>query len=80
MTESDELTAAWNRATAALPVGWTLDRLQCASASLAAEHRSEDWIAVAIGPDGEERSHRATDAAAALTGLAASLHSAGHFS
>ena len=36
---------------------------------LSVESRSDDWIAVAVGPSGEERNHRAADAVSALEGL-----------
>ena len=70
---SDDLTAAWHAAQARLPSGWTLDGLRCASTGLKPGQRADDWIAVAIGPGGEERRHRATDPAAALIGLATDL-------
>jgi hypothetical protein len=73
--ESDSLTAAWIRTQAQLPPGWKLDSLRCASTSLAVADRSEDWIAVAIGPDGTARTHRAPDPIAALAGVAADLAS-----
>ncbi len=65
----DRLTRAWASTQEALPDGWTLDGLRCASTGLSAESRSDDWIAVAVGPSGEQRSHRAADAASALEGL-----------
>ncbi len=65
----DRLTRAWDSAQERLPEGWTLDGLRCASIGLSAESRSDDWIAVAVGPSGEERSHRAEDAVSALEGL-----------
>jgi len=58
----DRLTRAWASAQEALPDGWTLDGLRCVSTGLLAESRSEDWIAVVVGPSGEVRSHRAADA------------------
>ena len=66
----DDLTAAWVWTQARLPEGWSLDSLRCASIGLQAEQRSDDWIAVAIGPDGVERTHRGADAFDALAGLA----------
>lgn len=68
-TDTDELTEAWRRTEAALPSGWTLDSLRCASEGLAPELRSDDWIAVALGPGGVERRSRAADPIAALDGL-----------
>ena len=71
-TDVDALTEAWRRTEAALPDGWTLDGLHCASEGLALEQRSDDWIAVAIGPAGLERLSRAADPVAALDGRVAS--------
>ena len=65
----DILTVAWVQTEGRLPPGWTLDSLRCASTGLQAEERSEDWIAVAVAPDGTERRFRAPDAITALTGL-----------
>jgi hypothetical protein len=69
----DDLTAAWNRTQARLPEGWRLDGLRCASTGLLPAERSDDWIAVAVGPDGTEQTHRAPGAIAALEGLADSF-------
>ena len=66
----DDLTAAWVWTQARLPEGWSLDSLRCASIGLQADQRSDDWIAVAVGPDGADRTYRAADAFAALAGLA----------
>ena len=70
-TDTDDLTNAWRRVQVALPDGWQLDSLRCASEGLAVEQRSDDWIAVAVGPDGQERHVRASDPFAALDGLLA---------
>ena len=72
-TDTDVLTEAWRRTQAALPTGWHLDSLRCASEGLAPQQRSDDWIAVAIGPKGREHSFRAADPVLALAGLAADL-------
>jgi len=71
--ETDALTRAWTRTQERLPVGWTLDSLRCASAGLHPDERSDDWIAVAVGPKGRERAHRAGDALSVLAGLAEGL-------
>lgn len=47
--------------------------LRWASEGIGEEDRSDDWIAVAVGPAGEERHHRAADPVAALIGLADSM-------
>ena len=67
------LTAAWQRAQGNLPPGWSLDRLRCASTGLGVGHRSDDWVAMALGPDGQQREHRAPDRMSALGGLARSF-------
>ena len=64
---------AWAITQATLPEGWTLDGLRCASSGLREDLRSDDWIAVAVGPTGEERTFRAGDPFAALAGLAAAF-------
>ncbi len=68
-TEATDLTVIWRQVQAALPEGWQLDSLRCASEGLAPDQRSDDWIAVAIGPGGEEHRTRAADPVAALEGL-----------
>jgi hypothetical protein len=68
-TDTPDLGEAWARTQAALPDGWTVDNLRCASTGLTPEERSDDWIAIALGPDGEERASRAADPVAALEGL-----------
>lgn len=68
-----DLGSAWQAAQARLPDGWQLESLRCASAGLDPADRSDDWIAVALGPDGEERRFRAADPVEALLGLAGEL-------
>ncbi len=72
-TDTNDLTAAWRRVQASLPEGWSLDGLRCASVGLAEDKRSDDWIAVAVGPDGQECQARAADPVAALEGLDVSI-------
>ena len=67
--DADGVTQAWADAEAGLPDGWHLDGLRCASAGLAPDLRSEEWIAVALGPDGVEQRHRASEPISALAGL-----------
>ena len=69
MSEQDEVSRAWVTTQERLPDGWTLEGLRCASGDLSVETRSDDWVAVAIGPNDEERSHQAADAVSALAGL-----------
>jgi hypothetical protein len=69
----DDLTKVWADVAATLPDGWSLDSLRCASTSPSPKDRSDDWIAVAVGPDGEERRSRAADPLAALRSLGDSL-------
>jgi len=73
---TDDLSEIWTETQLRLPRGWTLDGLRCASTSLRPEDRSEDWIAVAVGPGGAGRTFRAADPAAALVGLADTLANA----
>lgn len=63
----------WAIVQTALPDGWVLDGLRCASTGLTPEERSEEWMAVAVGPAGQKRTHRAPDAVVALEGLLASF-------
>jgi len=67
--DANELTEIWQQTQAALPAGWKLDSLRCASEGLAPDKRSADWIAVAVGPNGEELRARAADPVAALLRL-----------
>ena len=69
-SDSDQLTQVWRATQARLPAGWALEGLRCASTGLEAEQRSDEWVAVASGPSGEQRTHRSHDPLAALTGLA----------
>jgi hypothetical protein len=71
MTAEDALTRACRRPEDGLPEGWHVDSLRCASTGLAEADRSSDWIAIAIGPAGEERMVRAADPVAAIAALAA---------
>lgn len=72
-TDSGELTQAWRAAQARLPEGWVLDGLRCASSGLAVEQRSDAWVAVAVGPSGEERTFQSDDPLGALAGLVGSF-------
>lgn len=69
----EDLTAAWTAVQARLPQGWELDGLRCASTSLREGDRSDDWIAVAVGPSGAVRQARAGGPAAALDALVAAF-------
>jgi hypothetical protein len=60
---------AWIHAEAALPLGWHLDSLRCASTGLTPEQRSETWVAVAAGPGGEELNAEGQEPVAALNAL-----------
>ena len=70
-TDSDDLAGTWAETEALLPSGWELGGLRCASTGLTPDERSEEWVAVASGPDGQEVRHQAVDPIAALEGLAA---------
>ena len=69
MDDGTDLGGIWREVQAALPVGWRLDRLRCAGAGLAIDLRSDEWIAVAVAPDGSELRYQAPSPAAALRGL-----------
>lgn len=71
--DADALGQAWRRAQEALPAGWQLEGLRCASDGLAPDQRSDDWLAVALGPGGVERRVRAPDPFEALDELVASM-------
>ncbi len=75
MTDRDTLATAWAVTQARLPEGWTLDGLRCASSGLGVDERSDDWIAVALGPGSGEREARASDPLEALAALARSFES-----
>lgn len=77
MSDDEQLAARWSATQARLPEGWTLEGLRCASTGLAEVERSDDWVAVATGPGGEERNARAPAADEALEALAASFESDG---
>lgn len=68
MPDDQGLGARWVATQARLPEGWSLDGLRCASTGLMPAGRSDDWVAVAIGPDGEERSARARTPDEAVAG------------
>ena len=68
----DDLSEAWKAAQERLAEGWTLDSLRCASTGLEPAARSDDWVAVAVGPDGEERRFTAATALEALEGISQS--------
>jgi hypothetical protein len=67
------LSQAWVEASAALPIGWRLDGLTCASRGLAPALRSEQWLARAVGPNGEAMAAEGEGAIAALGALAREL-------
>ncbi len=64
-----DLGEIWREVQAALPAGWLLDSLRCAGTGLAVDQRSDEWIAVAVAPDGSELRYQAPSPAAALRGL-----------
>ena len=74
MDDKLDLAGAWTESQAQLPEGWALDSLRCASTGLGEAERSDDWVAIAIGPGGEERTSRSADPLAALAALGASFH------
>ena len=77
MPDVQEPNTRWVATQAHLPEGWSIDGLRCASTGLASAERSADWVAVAVGPGGEDRSARAGAPEEALEALAAWLESEG---
>jgi hypothetical protein len=78
MSASDRLeqagvNRAWIAASAALPIGWRLEGLTCASTGLAPEQRSDRWRAWAIGPKGERIEGEGEGPISALNALAREL-------
>ena len=70
---TDDLARMYRRTEAALPAGWRLEGLRCASTGLAMDQRSDEWHAVAHGPNGGELIGRGIEPAAALADLAARI-------
>lgn len=64
---------AWARVRAALPEGWVLKGLRCASTGLDPDQRSDDWMTLAVGPGGAERQAQAPQPIEALEALAQQL-------
>jgi hypothetical protein len=64
------MDTAWVETEAALPLGWHLDSLRCASTGLAPAQRSDRWLAVAVGPAGEKLEAEGQVPVAALSALA----------
>lgn len=54
MPERGGMTQAWNGVQAALPVGWRLVTLAEGPRVADPEIRSEEWVAVARGPNPEQ--------------------------
>jgi hypothetical protein len=73
VAEERSVVEAWTTTQERLPDGWTLDSLRCASTGLEHGRRSEDWVAVAVGPSAEERTYQDADAFSALGGLVESF-------
>jgi len=69
--EQSCLNRAWITAEAALPLGWRLEGLTCASTGLQPEQRSDLWRAWATTPDG--RSIEGEGPIAVLNALAREL-------
>lgn len=76
MSALSGMSKAWTKASAALPLGWELDSIRCASGGMSPEQRSDKWIAVALGPEGEEIQVEGEGPISALANLALSLRKA----
>jgi hypothetical protein len=70
---ADRLARSYAAVAGELPEGWTLS-LRCASTGLAAEQRSEAWLAVAEGPANATMEGRGPDPERALAALHARLN------
>lgn len=64
---SDRFTLAWAAVQNAMPAGWRLDSVRCASTGLDAAQRSDRWRAIADGPGAAIEEVEAADPVAALT-------------
>lgn len=73
MPPLSRMDSAWLSAEAAMPIGWRMDSLRCASTGLAPEQRSDAWVAVAAGPHGEKVEAQGIEPVAALTALSGLL-------
>ena len=58
------LSEEWRRVEASLPSGWRLDRLH-----LEADDGSNDWLAVAVAPNGSQLTSRAPEPVDAVRAL-----------
>jgi hypothetical protein len=67
------MSKAWVEAEAALPLGWRLEGVTCASTGLLPEQRSDRWRAMAAGPNGETAEGEDDHAIGALHALAREL-------
>jgi hypothetical protein len=76
--DPETLADAWRRAQEQLPNAWQLDGLRCGSTGLTPEERSDDWVAVATGPDGAQRTFQAADPFDALAGVVADVAHSQH--
>ena len=76
VSTTSDLTSIWADTETRLPAGWQLDGLRCASTGLTPDQRSREWVAVAVGPGGEQRSLRSLELEDALRGLATEFETA----
>jgi hypothetical protein len=67
------MSKAWVELSAAMPLGWHLDSLRCASTGLQPDQRSNRWVAIAIGPNGHELAGEGDGEILALNALAREL-------
>jgi hypothetical protein len=65
----DDLAAAYLTTELALPPGWQLDGLRCASTGLSPGERSHEWRAVGRTSDGRSVQGRGREPRAALADL-----------
>ena len=58
------LSEEWRRVEASLPTGWRLDRLH-----LETDDGSNDWLAIAVDPNGSPLTARASEPIDAIRGI-----------
>lgn len=71
----ETLATKWAATEAAMPRPWRLDSLRCASTGLAAEERSERWVAVALDAAGHVAEAEAASPEEALDALVQAVRS-----
>jgi hypothetical protein len=71
--QEGKLTRVWIQVESSLPVEWTLMGVVREPLDAAPEAHADNWVAFAIGPEGERAEGVGTAAVSALTNLAHEL-------